>query len=111
LILMQHPRDEDPKPQEVCVCLEVDPPWAWYYRISLNFRTVVNLLQVDHAFGDESETNCEGCYETEDTFIFTCSSIPDVGHYRLLHSSIYRLLPNSKADYVVRTIRHILDFL
>ncbi len=51
--------------------LEVEPPQAQYYRISPNSRTLVILLQVDPAFGDEPETICEGCYETEDTSIFT----------------------------------------
>ncbi len=69
------------------------------------------LLQVDPTFGDEPEIVCEGCYETEDTFIFAWSSVPGVGHYRWLHSSIRRLPPYSKADYLVRTIRRILDFL
>jgi len=91
--------------------LEVEPPRAWYYRISPNSRTLVILLQVDPASGDELETVCEGCYETEDTSIFAWSSVPGVGHYRWLHGPIRRLPPNSKADYLVRTIRHILDFL
>jgi len=50
--------------------LEVEPPRAWYYRISPNSRTLVILLQVDPTFGDEPETICEGCYETEDNSIF-----------------------------------------
>jgi hypothetical protein len=91
--------------------LEVKPHQAWYYRISPNFRTLVILLQVDPAFSDESETICEGCYEIEDIFIFTWSSILGVGHYRWLRGLLHRLLPNSKADYIVRTIRRILDFL
>jgi hypothetical protein len=91
--------------------LEVEPPRAWYYRISPNSRTLVILLQVDLASGDEPETVCEGCYETKDIFIFAWSSIPGVGHYRWLHGSIRRLPPNSKADYLVHTIRCILDFL
>jgi hypothetical protein len=73
LTLMQHPRDEEPKIREVCLHLEVEPPRAWYYRISPNFRTLVILLQVDPASGDEPETVCEGCYDTEDTSIFTWS--------------------------------------
>jgi hypothetical protein len=56
--------------------LEVEPLRAWYYRISPNFRTLVILLQVDPASGDEPETVCEGCYEIEDTSIFTWSSVP-----------------------------------
>ncbi len=111
LTLTQHPRDEELEPREVRACLEVEPPWAWYYRISPNFRTLVILLQVDPASDDEPETVCEGCYETKDTSIFAWSSVPGVGHYRWLHGPIRRLPPNSKADYLARTIRRILDFL
>jgi len=111
LTLTQHPRDEEPKPQEVCARIEVEPPRAWYYRISPNSRTLVILLQVDPASGDEPETICEGCYETENTSIFAWSSVPGVGHYRWLGGPICRLSPSSKADYLVRTIRRILDFL
>jgi hypothetical protein len=71
----------------------------------------VILLQVDHASGDEPETVCEGCYETEDTSIFAWSLVPDVGHYRGLRSPICRLPPNNNADYLVQTIRRILNFL
>jgi hypothetical protein len=71
----------------------------------------VILLQVDPASGDEPKTICEGCYKTEDTSIFAWSLVPGVGHYRWLRGPIHRLLPNSKADYLVRTIRRILNFL
>jgi hypothetical protein len=111
LTLTQHPHDEKPEPQEVRARLEVEPPRAWYYRISLNSRTLVILLQVDPTSGDEPEILCEGCYETIDTSIFAWFSIPGVGHYRWLCASICRLPPNSKANYLVRTIRRILDFL
>ncbi len=111
LTLTQHPRDEEPELREVRARLEVEPPRAWYYRISPNSRTLVILLQVDPASGDEPETVCEGCYETEDTSIFAWSSVPGVGHYRWLRGPIRQLPPNSKADYLVRTIRRILDFL
>ncbi len=111
LTLTQHPRDEELELREVRARLEVEPPQAWYYRISPNSRTLVILLQVDPASGDKPETVCEGCYETKDTSIFTWSSVPGVGHYCWLRGSICRLPPNSKADYLVRTIRHILDFL
>jgi hypothetical protein len=111
LTLTQHPRDEEPELREVRARLEVEPPRVWYYRISPNSRTLVILLQVDPAFGDEPETVCEGCYETEDISIFAWSLVPDVGHYRWLRGPICRLPPNSKADYLIRTIRRILDFL
>jgi len=84
LTLTQHPRDEEPEPREVRARLEVEPLRAWYYRISPNSRTLVILLQVEPAFGDESETVCEGCYETENTSIFAWSSVPGVGHYHWL---------------------------
>jgi hypothetical protein len=70
----------------------------------------VILLQVDLASGDEPETMCEGYYETEDTSIFVWSLVPGVGHCRWLRGSI-RWRPNGKADYLVRTIRRILDLL
>jgi len=108
---MQHPHDEELELREVHACLEVEPPRAWYYRISLNSRTLVILLQVDPASGDEPETVYEGCYETEDTSIFVWSSVPGVGHYCWLRSPIRRLPPNSKADYLVRIVRRILNFL
>ncbi len=88
LTLTQHPRDEKPEPREVRARLEVEPPRAWYYRISPNSRTLVILLQVDPAFGDEPEIVCEGCYETEDTSIFAWSSVLGVGHYRWLRGPI-----------------------
>ncbi len=111
LTLTQRPRDEKPEPRKVRARLEVEPPRAWYYHISPNSRTLVILLQVDPASGDEPETVYEGCYETENTSIFAWSSVPGVGHYRWLHGPIRRLPPNSKANYLVRTIRRILDFL
>jgi len=83
---------------------EVDPLRAWYYRIFSNFRTLVILLQVNPASGDEPEIVCEGYYEIENTSIFAWSSIFGVGHYRWLHSPIRQLLSNSKAYYLVRTI-------
>jgi hypothetical protein len=91
--------------------LEIDPPRTWYYRISSNSRTLLILLQIDLVFCDEPEIVCESCYKIEDTSIFTWSSIPDIGHYHWLHGSIHRLPPNSKADYLVRTIQRILDVL
>jgi hypothetical protein len=44
LTLTQHPRDEEPEPREVRVCLEVEPPRAWYYHISPNSCILVILM-------------------------------------------------------------------
>jgi hypothetical protein len=71
----------------------------------------VILLQIDPTPSDEPETVYEGCYETKDTSIFAWSSILGVGHYRWLCDLIHQLLPISKANYLVRIIRRILDFL
>jgi hypothetical protein len=38
LTLTRHPHDEDPDLRKVRARLEVDPPRAWYYRISPNSR-------------------------------------------------------------------------
>jgi hypothetical protein len=109
LTLMQHPHDEDLELQGVCLHLKVEPLRAWYYRIFLNFHTLVIFLQVDSTSDDELENIYEGFYEIEDTFIFTWSSI--LGrHYSWLPDPI-RLLLNSKVDYLVHTIQRILDFL
>jgi hypothetical protein len=50
--------------------------------ISSNFCTLMILLQIDPTFSDELETIYEGCYEIENIYIFTWSSVPDIGHYR-----------------------------
>jgi hypothetical protein len=70
----------------------------------------VILLQVDPAFSDEPKTIYEGCYETKDISIFAWSSIFSVGHYHWLRGLIRQLPLNSKANYLVRIIRRILDF-
>jgi hypothetical protein len=111
LTLTQHPRDENPKPWEVRPCLEVEPPQTWYYCIYLNSCTLVILLQVDLVSGDEPETIYKSFYKIENTSIFTWSSIFSIRHYCWLHGLIRQLPPNSKADYLVHTIRHILNFL
>jgi hypothetical protein len=69
------------------------------------------LLQVDPTSNDEPKTACEGYYQTEDIFIFARSSILGIGHYSWLHNLIHRLPLNNKADYLVRTIQRILNFL
>jgi hypothetical protein len=111
LTLTHHPRDEKLEPRKVRIRLEVKSPQAWYYCIFLNLHTLMILLQVDPASNDEPETVCEGYYETENTSIFAWSLVPDVRHCHWLRNLIHRLLLNSKANYLVRTIQRILDFL
>ncbi len=90
--------------------------WSWTpSNLVLSYfsklSTLVILLQVDPTFGNEPETIYGSCYETKDIFIFAWSLIPSVEHYHWLRVPIYRLRLNSKVDYLVRTIRRILDFL
>jgi hypothetical protein len=89
LTLTQHLHDEDPKPQEVPPHFEIKPLQIWYYQISLNYLTLVILLQVNPASGNEPKTIYNFFYEIENTLIFAWFSIPDVGHYHWLHSLIY----------------------
>jgi len=111
LTLTQHPRNEEPKPWKVCVRFEVEPLRACSYRISPNSRTLVILLQVDPIFSDKPKIVCENCYEIENTFIFAWPSILGIGRYHWLRGPIRRLLLNNKADYLVRAIWRILNFL
>jgi hypothetical protein len=62
------------------------------------------LLQVNPIFGDKPKTVSKGFYKTKDSSIFVWFSNPNVEHYCWLHGPICRLLPNSKADYLVCTI-------
>ncbi len=66
------------------------------------------LLHVDLASGDEFEIIC-----VENISIFAWYSILRVEHgcYRWLCGLIHQLPPNNKVDYLIHTIRHILDFL
>jgi hypothetical protein len=70
LTLTHHFHDENPEPREVRAHLKIELPRTSYYRISPNSRTLMILLQVDPASGDEPEIVYEGCYETKDIFIF-----------------------------------------
>jgi hypothetical protein len=91
-MLTQHPRDEKLELRKVRAHFEIDSPRAWYYHISPNSYTLVILLQIDLASGDEPEIVCESCYETEDSSIFAWSLILNVGHYRWLRGLIVNYL-------------------
>jgi hypothetical protein len=95
---------------ERCPHLELNPFKLGTIVFFSNSRTLVILLQVDLVSGDESETVYEGFYETKDTSIFARSSILDSGQYCWLHDLIHQLPPNSKVDYLIPTIRCILNF-
>jgi hypothetical protein len=90
---------------------KVEHLWAWYYENFPNFHTLVILLQVNLTFNNELATMYEGFYEIKNTLIFAWSSIPNIGHYHWLGISIHWLPPNNKEDYLIHTIRHILNFM
>jgi hypothetical protein len=109
--MTQHFRDEDPKPRKVHFYLEVEPFRAGYYYISPNSRTLVILLQVNLTSSDEPEIIYEGFYEIKNISIFAWPLILGIRHYCWLHYLIHRLSSNNKADYLVLTIRHVLNLL
>jgi hypothetical protein len=111
LTLTQHPLDEDLEPWKVHPHLEVEPPQTWYYHIPLNSHTLVILLQINPTYGDEPKNVYEGFYKIEYTSIFAWFSIRSIGHYRWLCNLICWLIPNSKSDYLICTIQHILNFM
>jgi hypothetical protein len=64
LTITQPLRDEDLEPQKVHLHFKIESSQVWYYQFFLNFRTLVILLQVDFAFGDELEIVYKCFYET-----------------------------------------------
>jgi hypothetical protein len=95
--LMQHPRDENLEPREAHFRFEVEPPWAWYYCISWKSYTfMMNLKLFVEIFTK---------LKTLPFLIF------GVGHHRWLRGLIRRLPLSNKANYLIRTIWHILYFL
>jgi hypothetical protein len=99
-------------PTSISVCSSLSwTPSGLVFHISPNSRTLVILLQVNLAFGDELEIVCEGFYDTGDTSIFAWSLVLSVGHYHWLRGPIRRLPPNSKANHLIRTIQRILYFV
>jgi hypothetical protein len=103
LTLTQHPHDEEPEIREVCTHLEVEPPWACYYCIFPNSRTLVILLQVDLAFGDKFKIVYEGCYETKDTSIVAWFLVLGIRHYHWLCGFQFLAL-DTIVGYMVRFI-------
>jgi len=89
LTLTQHPCNEDPKPWKMRLHFKVEHLWAWYYQNFPNFHTLVILLQVNLTFSNEFTTMYEGFYEIKNILIFAWSSIPNIGHYHWLGSSIH----------------------
>jgi len=111
LTLTQHHRDEDHEPWEVCFCFEIEPSQVWYYQFFSNFRTLVIVLQVDSAFNNELEIVYGNFYEIENISIFAWFSILDIWHYHWLCYLICQLPFKNKVDYLIHTIRCILNFL
>jgi hypothetical protein len=95
----------------MCPCSEVETLQTWYYQISLNSSTLVILLQINPTFNNEPKTIYEGLYKIEDTSIFVWSLIPNIEQYRWYQNLIHQLLPNNKVDYLICTIRCVLNFL
>ncbi len=108
MIVSQRPREE--KPPRRMVRTRVDCS-AWDHRLSPNPHALAIYLEFVHARGPASE-RFEKCQcEDDDVHLYYRTWVPSDGHYRWLQGLINPLPMEHQAEYLVRTIRHILDFL
>jgi hypothetical protein len=84
---------------------------AWDRRLSPNRHPLTIYLEFVLPCGVAPE-RFEECQCKDDDVCFHYRTwVPDDGHYRWLRGSINPLPMEHRAEYLVRTIRHILDFL
>jgi hypothetical protein len=108
VIVFQRPREEEP-PRQV-VHTQVDY-LAWDRRLSPNPHALAIYLEFVPAHGVVLE-RFEKCQcEDDDVRLHYRTWVPGDGHYHWLRGPINPLLMEHRAEYLARTIRHILDFL
>ncbi len=104
----QRPREK--KPSKRVVRTRVDRS-AWDRRLSLNPHVLAIYLEFVPARGTAPE-RFEKCQcEDDDVRLHYRTWVPNDGHYRWLRGPINPLSMEHRAEYLARTIRHILDFL
>jgi len=108
VIVSQRPREEEP-PRRV-VRIRVDRS-AWDRRLSPNPRGLTIYLEFVPIRGAASERFEECQCEDDDVHLHYQTWVPGDGHYRWLRGPINPLPMEHRAEYLTRTIRHILDFL
>ncbi len=84
---------------------------TWDHQLFPNPHALVIYLKFVHARGAMLE-RFEKCYCENDNVCFHCRTwIPGDGHYYWLQCPINPLSMEHQVEYLVHTIRHILDFL
>jgi len=84
---------------------------AWDRRLFPNSRALAIYLEFIPAFGAALERFKECQCEDDDVRLHCQMWVPDDGHYHWLRGPINPLPMEHQAEYLARTIRHILDFL
>jgi hypothetical protein len=108
LNVSQRPREEEP-PKRV-VRTRVDRS-VWDRRMSPNPHALAIYLEFVLARGAAPE-RFEECQCKDDDVRLHCRTwVPGDGHYRWLRGPINPFPLEHRAEYLARTIRHILDFL
>ncbi len=108
LNVSQRPREEEP-PRRVVRTQVVRS--VWDRRLSLNPRALAIYLEFIPARGATPERFEECQCEDDDVRFHYRTWVPDDDHYRWLRGPINPLPLEHRAEYLVRTIRRILDFL
>jgi hypothetical protein len=108
LNVSQRPREEEP-PRKV-VRTQVDRS-VWDRRLSPNPHALAIYLKFLLARGAAPERFEECQCKDDDVHLYCQMWVPGDGHYHWLRGSINPLPLEHRAEYLARTIRHILDFL
>jgi hypothetical protein len=104
----QRPCEEEPSRWVVHIRVDCS---AWDRRLSPNPHALAIYLKFVPACGTALE-RFEECQCEDDDVRFHCRTwVPGDGHYRWLRGPINPLPMEHRAEYFVRTICHILDFL
>ncbi len=108
LNVSQQPREEE-LPRRV-VCTRVDRS-VWDRRLSPNPHALAIYLEFVPARGVAPKRFEECECEDDDVRLHCRTWVPSDGHYCWLRGPINPLPLEHRAEYLARTIRHILDFL
>ncbi len=108
VIVSQRSREE--KPPKRMVRTRVNRS-AWDHRLSPNPHALTIYLEFILAHGAAPKRFEECQCEDDDVRLHCRTWVPGDGHYRWLRGPINPLPMEHRAEYLARTIHHILDFL
>jgi hypothetical protein len=104
----QRPREEEPSKRVVGTRVDRS---AWDHRLSPNPHALAIYLEFVSTRG-AAPGRFEECQCENDNVHLHCRTwVPGDGHYHWLRGPINPLPMEHRAEYLARTIRHILDFL